>query len=131
MIIDIHLEVLDESQKGDTKLIQENFFEILVQEFMRSEFIKEENVPKNRFQGRKTLFLRKRFQRNWFKVQISDLGRKSFFLRKVFLRKVFLRTGSKFRFRVSGKEGFFPKEQVPSLDSGFREGRLCSYRRCS
>ncbi|ANQ06403.1 SICA antigen [Plasmodium coatneyi] len=44
-IIDIHLEVLDECQKGDTKLVQEDFFEILVQEFMRSEFMNEENVP--------------------------------------------------------------------------------------
>ncbi|ANQ06268.1 SICA antigen [Plasmodium coatneyi] len=46
MIIDIHLEVLDECQKGDTKLVQEDFFEILVQEFMGSKFIKEENIPK-------------------------------------------------------------------------------------
>ncbi|ANQ08084.1 SICA antigen [Plasmodium coatneyi] len=46
MIIDIHLEVLDECQKGNTKLVQEDFFEILVQEFMGSEFIKEEKVPK-------------------------------------------------------------------------------------
>ncbi|ANQ06892.1 SICA antigen [Plasmodium coatneyi] len=44
-IIDIHLEVLDECQKGDTKLVQEDFFEILVQEFMGCEFIKEKNVP--------------------------------------------------------------------------------------
>ncbi|ANQ07202.1 SICA antigen [Plasmodium coatneyi] len=46
MIIDIHLEVLDECQKGDTKLVQEDFFEILVQEFMGSEFMKEESVLK-------------------------------------------------------------------------------------
>ncbi|ANQ06296.1 SICA antigen [Plasmodium coatneyi] len=46
MIIDIHLEVLNECQKGNTKLVQEDFFEILVQEFMGSQLIKEENVPK-------------------------------------------------------------------------------------
>ncbi|ANQ08845.1 SICA antigen [Plasmodium coatneyi] len=47
MIIDIHLEILDECQKGDTKLFQEDFFEILVQEFMGCEFIKKEEVPKD------------------------------------------------------------------------------------
>ncbi|ANQ08761.1 SICA antigen [Plasmodium coatneyi] len=46
IIIDIHLEVLDECQRGDTQLVQEDFFEILVQEFMGSEFIKEKNIPK-------------------------------------------------------------------------------------
>ncbi|ANQ11069.1 SICA antigen [Plasmodium coatneyi] len=46
MIIDIHLEVLDECQKGDTKLVQEDFLAILVQEFMGREFIKEDFVPK-------------------------------------------------------------------------------------
>ncbi|ANQ06105.1 SICA antigen [Plasmodium coatneyi] len=46
MIIDIHLEVLDECQKGDLHSTKEDFFEILVQEFMGSEFIKEENIPK-------------------------------------------------------------------------------------
>ncbi|ANQ10502.1 SICA antigen [Plasmodium coatneyi] len=46
MIIDIHLEVLDECQKGDAKLVQEDFFEILVREFMECKFMKEENVPK-------------------------------------------------------------------------------------
>ncbi|ANQ10469.1 SICA antigen [Plasmodium coatneyi] len=44
MIIDIHLEVLDECQKGDLHSTKEDFFEILVQEFMGSEFMKEENV---------------------------------------------------------------------------------------
>ncbi|ANQ06503.1 SICA antigen [Plasmodium coatneyi] len=46
MIIDIHLEVLDECQKGDLHTTKEEFFEILVQEFMGSKFMKEENVPK-------------------------------------------------------------------------------------
>ncbi|ANQ07162.1 SICA antigen [Plasmodium coatneyi] len=81
MIIDIHLEILDECQKGDLHLRKEDFFEILVKEFMGSEFIKEKKVP------------------------CSD-----------------------FRF---GQEDFVPMEgvlmeHVPSLDSGFREGRLCS-----
>ncbi|ANQ06820.1 SICA antigen [Plasmodium coatneyi] len=44
-IIDIHLEVIDECQKGDAHSMKEDFFEILVQEFMGSEFMKEENVP--------------------------------------------------------------------------------------
>ncbi|ANQ07539.1 SICA-like antigen [Plasmodium coatneyi] len=47
MIIDIHLEVLNECQKGDLHSTKEDFFEILVQEFIGSEFIKEEDfVPK-------------------------------------------------------------------------------------
>ncbi|ANQ06039.1 SICA antigen [Plasmodium coatneyi] len=48
-IIDIHLEVLDEYQKGEVHLMKEEFFEILVQEFMGSEFIKDKNVPKEDF----------------------------------------------------------------------------------
>ncbi|ANQ05830.1 SICA antigen [Plasmodium coatneyi] len=61
MIIDIHLEVLEECQKGDLHSTKKDFFEILVQEFMgsefmKSEFIKEENaptedVPKEQVQG--------------------------------------------------------------------------------
>ncbi|ANQ09334.1 SICA antigen [Plasmodium coatneyi] len=46
MIIDIHLEVLDECQKGDLHSRKEDFFEILIQAFMGSNFIKEENIPK-------------------------------------------------------------------------------------
>ncbi|ANQ07341.1 SICA antigen [Plasmodium coatneyi] len=45
-IIDIHLEVLNECQKGDAQLTKEDFFEILIQEFMGNEFMKEENIPK-------------------------------------------------------------------------------------
>ncbi|CAA9990669.1 SICAvar, type I [Plasmodium knowlesi strain H] len=45
-IIEIHFEVLDECQKGDTQLNQKDFLELLVQEFMGSEFMKEEQVPK-------------------------------------------------------------------------------------
>ncbi|ANQ07831.1 SICA antigen [Plasmodium coatneyi] len=44
MIIDIHLEVLDECQKGHTKLVQEEFLGIIVEEFMGSKFIKEEKL---------------------------------------------------------------------------------------
>ncbi|CAA9986712.1 SICAvar, type I [Plasmodium knowlesi strain H] len=45
-IIEIHFEVLDECQKGDTQLNQKDFLELLVQEFMGSEFMEEEKVPK-------------------------------------------------------------------------------------
>ncbi|ANQ08496.1 SICA antigen, partial [Plasmodium coatneyi] len=45
-IIDIHLEILDECQREDLHSTKEEFFEILVQEFMGSKFIEEENVPK-------------------------------------------------------------------------------------
>ncbi|CAA9986408.1 SICAvar, type I (fragment), partial [Plasmodium knowlesi strain H] len=45
-IIEIHFEVLDECQKGDTQLNQKDFLELLVQEFMGSEFMEEEQVSK-------------------------------------------------------------------------------------
>ncbi|CAA9989593.1 SICAvar, type I [Plasmodium knowlesi strain H] len=45
-IIEIHFEVLDECQKGDTQLNQKDFLELLVQEFMGSELMEEEQVPK-------------------------------------------------------------------------------------
>ncbi|OTN65863.1 SICAvar type I [Plasmodium knowlesi] len=45
-IIEIHFEVLDECQKGDTQLNQKDFMELLVQEFMGSELMEEEQVPK-------------------------------------------------------------------------------------
>ncbi|SBO24800.1 SICAvar, type I [Plasmodium knowlesi strain H] len=46
-IIEIHFEVLDECQKGDTQLNQKDFLELLVQEFMGSELMEEEEqVPK-------------------------------------------------------------------------------------
>ncbi|OTN66889.1 SICAvar type I [Plasmodium knowlesi] len=48
-IIEIHFEVLDECQKGDTQLNQKDFLELLVQEFMGSEFMEEEQVPKEEF----------------------------------------------------------------------------------
>ncbi|OTN68782.1 SICAvar type I [Plasmodium knowlesi] len=45
-IIEIHFEVLDECQKGDTQVNQKDFLELLVQEFMGSELMEEEQVPK-------------------------------------------------------------------------------------
>ncbi|CAA9987847.1 SICAvar, type I (fragment), partial [Plasmodium knowlesi strain H] len=45
-IIEIHFEVLDECQKGDTQLNQKDILELLVQEFMGSELMGEEQVPK-------------------------------------------------------------------------------------
>ncbi|ANQ11094.1 SICA antigen [Plasmodium coatneyi] len=46
MNIDIHLEVLDEYQKGDMHSKKEDFLEFLVQEFMGSNFKEGENAPK-------------------------------------------------------------------------------------
>ncbi|ANQ06695.1 SICA antigen [Plasmodium coatneyi] len=96
MIIDIHLEVLKECQKGDLHSTKEDFFEILVQEFMGSELIKEENVPKEQIPSlnsgfREEDFLPKEGFVSKEQVPSSDSG---------------------FRFDV-------PKEQVPSSDSGF------------
>ncbi|ANQ06928.1 SICA antigen [Plasmodium coatneyi] len=45
IIIDIHLEVLDECQKGNLHSTKEDFFEILVHEFMGCQFTKEDFVP--------------------------------------------------------------------------------------
>ncbi|SBO22166.1 SICAvar, type I [Plasmodium knowlesi strain H] len=45
-IIEIHFEVLDECQKGDTQLNQKDFLELLIQEFMGSELMESEQVPK-------------------------------------------------------------------------------------
>ncbi|ANQ10633.1 SICA antigen [Plasmodium coatneyi] len=44
-IIDIHLEVLDECEKGDLYSTKEDYFTILVEEFMGSNFIEEDFVP--------------------------------------------------------------------------------------
>ncbi|CAA9990857.1 SICAvar, type I (fragment) [Plasmodium knowlesi strain H] len=44
-IIEIHFEVLDECQKGNTQLAQKDFLELLVQEFMGSEFMEVEQFP--------------------------------------------------------------------------------------
>ncbi|CAA9989273.1 SICAvar, type II [Plasmodium knowlesi strain H] len=45
-IIEIHFEVLDECQKGDSQLAQKDFLELLVREFMGSELREEEQVLK-------------------------------------------------------------------------------------
>ncbi|ANQ10429.1 SICA-like antigen [Plasmodium coatneyi] len=88
MIIDIHLEVLDECQKGDLHSTKEDFFEILVQEFMGSEFMKEdfvsmenvskEEVPKEQvpcsdsgFREGRPLFVRKMLLRNRFQGHVA------------------------------------------------------------
>ncbi|ANQ05762.1 SICA antigen [Plasmodium coatneyi] len=103
MIIDIHLEVLDECQKGELHSTKEDFFEILVQEFMGSEFIKEQNVPEEQVSrvdvskieipSLDSGFREEDFtpEENILKEQVpsSDFGKK--FLRKKFLRKKFLR----------------------------------------
>ncbi|ANQ05846.1 SICA antigen [Plasmodium coatneyi] len=119
MIIDIHLEVLDECQKGHLHYTKEDFFEILVQQFMKSEFMKEENVPKEEVH---------RGSVPKEEVQCSDSGNE--FLGKMFLRKKFL--SKRFQVQISGlgKEDFIltedipeegvPKEQIPSSYSGIR-----------
>eukprot|EP00366_Plasmodium_knowlesi_P003975 XP_002261472.1 SICA antigen [Plasmodium knowlesi strain H] len=45
-IIEIHFEVLDECQKGETQLAHNDFLELLVREFMGSELMEEEQVSK-------------------------------------------------------------------------------------
>ncbi|ANQ08310.1 SICA antigen [Plasmodium coatneyi] len=102
MIIDIHLEVLNECQKGNLHSTKEDFFEILVQEFMGSEFIKEVNVPKEQIRKEESLPM---VDVPMEQVPSSD---------SVFREEDFV-----------PKEDV-PREQVPSSDSGFREGRLSS-----
>ncbi|ANQ11047.1 SICA antigen [Plasmodium coatneyi] len=95
-IIDIHLEVLGECQKGDLHSRKEDFFEILVQEFMGSNFIKEVQCFGSDSGFREEDFV-PREDVPEEQVQCSDFGcRKEDFV---------------------PKEGV-PKEQVPSSDSG-------------
>ncbi|ANQ07467.1 SICA antigen [Plasmodium coatneyi] len=92
-IIDIHFEVLDECQKGDTQLAQRDFFEILVEQFMGSNFMEEEKTSKEQI-------LRVDIPReNVPMEQVRGLG----LGRKTFVRKEAV-----------------PKEQVQCSDSGFR-----------
>ncbi|ANQ09057.1 SICA antigen [Plasmodium coatneyi] len=93
MIIDIHLEVLDECQKGDLHSTKEDFFEILVQEFMGSNFIQEKMFPKDDVP--------------------KEQGRKTLFLRRMFLRRMFLRNRFQVKIPGLGKDDFVPKENVP------------------
>ncbi|ANQ09169.1 SICA antigen [Plasmodium coatneyi] len=94
MIIDIHLEVLDECQKGDTELIQEDYFKILVQEFMGSEFIKGEYVPEEDVPKEQVPSLDSRFREG--RPCSKGRGRCS-------CGRCSYGTGSKFRFRVQAK----------------------------
>ncbi|ANQ09353.1 SICA antigen [Plasmodium coatneyi] len=92
-IIDIHLEILDECQREDLHSTKEDFFEILVREFMRPEFIKEKNVPEEQVS-----------MVDVPKEQVRSSGSDSGFREEDFVpQKNFL------------------KEEVPSSDSGFRE----------
>ncbi|ANQ05796.1 SICA antigen [Plasmodium coatneyi] len=89
-------EVLDECQKGDVHSKKEDFFEIMVQEFMGRESIKgqtvpEEDVPKE--EDSKECVP---------KEQIPGLGKEEFVLEE------------------SVPVEDVPREQVPSSDSGFR-----------
>ncbi|ANQ07571.1 SICA antigen [Plasmodium coatneyi] len=109
-IIDIHLEVIDECQKGDLYSTKEDFFEILVQEFMGNNSIKEkhvlnEQVPKEDFISEEDVprdhVLKERVPKEG--VQSSDSG----FREEDFVPKEeILREG-------------VPKEQVPSSNSAF------------
>ncbi|ANQ08717.1 SICA antigen [Plasmodium coatneyi] len=107
MIIDIHLEVLDECQKGDLHSTTKNFFEILVQEFMGSEFIKEEKVPKEDVPREEVPSSGSAFREEDF-VPKDDV-----------LYEQIPSSDSAFR-----EEDLLPKEQedVPSSDSGFKVG---------
>ncbi|ANQ06445.1 SICA antigen [Plasmodium coatneyi] len=113
-IIDIHLEVLDECQKGDLHSTKENFFEILVQEFMGSEFIKEEKFPEEQVS---MVDIPKE------QVPSSDFG---------FREEDFVPTEGVPKQRVQCSdsairvEEFVPKEKVASSDFGFREKNLVS-----
>ncbi|ANQ08378.1 SICA-like antigen [Plasmodium coatneyi] len=108
-IIDIHLEVLDECQKGDLHSTKEDFFEILVQEFMGSNFIKEENVPREQVPC----------SDSWFREE-------DFVPTEGVPKEQVPSSDSGFREDDFVSEESVPKEQVlreqvPSSDSGFTE----------
>ncbi|ANQ09754.1 SICA antigen [Plasmodium coatneyi] len=124
MIIDIHLEVLDECQEGDSKLVQQDFFEILVQELMGNEFIKEDSFPKE-------VVFKEDVPKE--QIQCSDSGfREEDFVHKEDVpmedvpKEQIQCSDSRFREEDSVHKEDVPEEQVPSSDSGFRKGRLCS-----
>ncbi|ANQ06249.1 SICA antigen [Plasmodium coatneyi] len=127
MIIDIHLEVLNECQKGDLHLTKEDFFEILVRQFMGSEFIKQGNVPSldSGFREKDVVPMEGVFKEQ---VQSSDSGFRDedFVLEEGVSKEHVPSSDSGFGDEdfVSGEEvprEDVPKEQVPNLDSGFRE----------
>ncbi|ANQ06092.1 SICA antigen [Plasmodium coatneyi] len=108
MIIDIHLEVLAECQKGDLHSTKGDYFTILVQEFMGSEFIKEENVPKEQVESSDFGFREEDFLPKE-QVHISD----STFREEDFIPREDVPKEEIPKFDV-------PKGQVPCSDSGFR-----------
>ncbi|ANQ05693.1 SICA antigen [Plasmodium coatneyi] len=130
-IIDIHLEVLEECQKGDLHSTKQDFFEILVQEFMGSKFIKEEKVPSSdsgfRFQVQIAGFREEDFV-PMVRVAMEDVPKEQFpssdfgFREEDFVPKEGVSTeqgpSSDSEFM---EDDFVPKEQVQSSDSGFRE----------
>ncbi|ANQ09318.1 SICA antigen [Plasmodium coatneyi] len=101
-IIDIHLEVLDECQREDLHSTKEDYFAILVQEFMGSNFLEEKKVPKKQVPS-----LDSGFRVNILKGDVPEENVPS--------------SDSEFR-----EEDFLAMEGVPledvhSLYSGFRE----------
>ncbi|ANQ07739.1 SICA antigen [Plasmodium coatneyi] len=115
MIIDIHFEVLDECQKGELHLKKEDFFVILVQEFMGCEFIKEKKVPSSDSGFREEDFVTKEDVPKE-QVPSTDLG-----FRIIVPKEQVPSSNSGFRKEVFVPDEGVPKEQVPSLDSEFRE----------
>ncbi|ANQ07054.1 SICA antigen [Plasmodium coatneyi] len=108
-IIDIHLEVLDECQKGGLHSTKEDFFKILVREFMGSELIKKVFVPKEQVPSSGCGFREKD------SVPKQDVPSSDSRL----MEEDFLPNEGVPKDEV-------PKEQVPCSDSGFREERICS-----
>ncbi|ANQ06079.1 SICA antigen [Plasmodium coatneyi] len=104
-IIDIHLEALDECQKGDLHSTKEDFFEILVQEFMGNEFIKEQKVPEEEIPTEHVPSSDSGFKE-------EDVVPKESVLKEEILKE------------------YVSAEQVPCSDSVFREEDLCSKGKC-
>ncbi|ANQ06291.1 SICA antigen [Plasmodium coatneyi] len=133
MIIDIHLEVLDECQREELYSTKEDFLVIIVQEFMGSEFIKEDSVPKEGVPKEQVpcsdsrlreedLVPKEGIPREDVPLeQIPGLGEEDFVPKEGVSKEQVSSSDSGFR-----EEDFVPKEevsreQVPSSDSGFRK----------
>ncbi|ANQ10756.1 SICA antigen [Plasmodium coatneyi] len=135
MIIDIHLEILDECHKGDMHSTKEDFFEILAQEFMTSEFIKEEKFPCSGFGFREVNFVPKEdVPVEQFPSSDSGFREKNFVPKEDVPVEQFPSSDSGFRVyvlkeRVPKEEVL--KEQVSSLDFGFRVDISKEQVRCS
>ncbi|ANQ08417.1 SICA antigen [Plasmodium coatneyi] len=116
MIIDIHLEVLNECQKMDLHSTKEDFFEILKKN------VPEEDVPSSDSGFREEDFVpTEDIRKEQFPCSHSGFREDDFVAEESLPKETVPSSDSAFREEnFIPKEDFVPKEQVPSSGSGFR-----------